>query len=112
MTENDEQMLMRFFDEHRMDIADDGFTKQVMRQLPTRTLRLNRWWTVICWAIGIAIFFLIDGVGQLRRVLGSMLGDVIGIFTSLHLPVTTIVLTSVVLLTLLLVEVYRLAEDY
>ncbi|MBO4314480.1 MAG: DUF5056 domain-containing protein [Prevotella sp.] len=112
MTENDEQMLMRFFEEHRMEIADNGFTKQVMHQLPARTLRISWWWTVICWALAIAIFFFNDGVEQLRRIFSSMLGDVLGMFTSSHLPITTIILASVVILSLLAIEVCRLAEDY
>ena len=112
MTENDEQLLMRFFDEHRRDIPDNGFTQRVMRQLPARTLRLSRIWTWLCWAVGIALFFFMDGVGQLRNVFASLSSDVVNIFSSMHYPLITIVLTSVVLLTLLLVEVYRLAEEY
>lgn len=112
MTENDEQLLMRFFDEQRQDIDDNGFTENVMRQLPTKTLRISRWWTVICWAIGIAFFFIVDGVGQLRRILTALLGDVIGMLSTIHLPVSTIVMTSIVILILLAIEVYRLAEEY
>ena len=32
MTESDEQMLIRFFDENRQEIADNGFTARVSRQ--------------------------------------------------------------------------------
>lgn len=112
MTENDEQMLMRFFDEHRQDIADNGFTERVMRQLPTRTMRLSRWWTAICWAIGIALFFMVDGVGQLRGIFVALWGDVVGILSAIHLPVSTLIMTPIVLFTLLAIEIYRLAEEY
>ncbi len=112
MTENDEQLLMRFFDEQRQDIADNGFTQQVMRHLPARTMRINRWWTVLCWAIGIAFFFLVDGVGQLRQVASSLFSDVLSVFSSINLPFLNIVIVSIVLLVFLTIEVYRLAEDY
>lgn len=112
MTENDEQLLMRFFDELKQDIDDNGFTEGVMRQLPAKTLRMSRWWTMICWVIGIVFFFIVDGVGQLRRILIAFLGDVVGMLSTIHLPISTIVMASIVILTLLAIEVYRLAEEY
>ena len=37
MMENDDKLLVAFFDENRQEIPDNGFTRREMRQLPERT---------------------------------------------------------------------------
>ncbi len=53
LNENDDLLVRSFFADNRIDIADDGFTERVMRGLPSRAVRLNRIWTVICGLAGI-----------------------------------------------------------
>ena len=38
MMENDDKLLVAFFDENRQEIPDNGFTRRVMRHLPDRTI--------------------------------------------------------------------------
>ena len=50
MMENDDKLLTSFFAEHRQEIADNGFSRRVLRHLPDsillysgpRTVRLPR----------------------------------------------------------------------
>lgn len=35
MMENDDKLLTSFFAEHRQEIADNGFSRRVLRHLPT-----------------------------------------------------------------------------
>lgn len=80
---NDEELLMRFFDATRQDISDDGFSEQVMRRIPQRARLMNRIWTALCVALGVAIFLLFDGVGELRVIAGKMAGDALGYLSSI-----------------------------
>lgn len=52
MTDNkDELLLKQFFDEHRIDVSDDDFSRRVMRRLPDRKRRISRIWTAVCAAV-------------------------------------------------------------
>ena len=48
MMENDDKLLQQFFDTHRQDIADNGFSRHVIRNLPVRVNRIGRIWTALC----------------------------------------------------------------
>ena len=61
LSPQDEALLERFFSEQRAEIQDHGFSRRVMRQLPSRNNKLNRWWTVFCVTLGIVFFIAIRG---------------------------------------------------
>ena len=73
MTENsnhkEEELLHRFFAEHRTEIADQGFTQRVMRNLPARKNRTAQVWTLCCSVIILAVFVALDGVQLLGNAL-------------------------------------------
>src|SRR3712207_8006007 len=68
MIENDEQLIARFFAENKQNIADKGFTRQVMRQLPVPAQQLNRLWTAICSVAAVVLFFFVDGVTAIKNI--------------------------------------------
>jgi hypothetical protein len=80
---SDDELLMRFFDATRQDIPDDGFSNRVMRRIPQRARWMNRIWTAVCVALGVTIFLLFDGVGELRVIAGKMAGDALGFLSSI-----------------------------
>lgn len=43
MTDNDNRLIAQFMTEHKPQVPDMGFTRRVMRHLPQRTDRLNRY---------------------------------------------------------------------
>ena len=61
LSPQDEALLERFFSEQRAEIQDHGFSRRVMRQLPSRNNKLNSWWTVFCVTLGIVFFIAIRG---------------------------------------------------
>ena len=52
MDDRDELLVSKFFDENKIDVADNGFSRRVTRRLPDRERRLNRIWTAVCLALG------------------------------------------------------------
>ena len=62
MTEDNEQMLQQFFSEAaRQQIADNGFTERVIRQLPVRTGWFSRLWTPFCISVFAVLFIVFRG---------------------------------------------------
>ncbi len=54
--------LKAFFKAHQTDIVDDGFSKQVMRQLPARTSILPQIVMAFCIVVGLTVTILIQGI--------------------------------------------------
>ena len=63
MDRHDEQLLQQFFNEEaQQTIADNGFTEQVMSQLPRRSMKwFTRIWTTCCILIAAIFFYLFHG---------------------------------------------------
>ena len=80
---SDDELVAMFFEENRQEIEDDGFSQHVMKQLPSQSIRLRRIWTLVCSVVGIAFFFLADGIGQLKLVLFNATGNFVGFLSSI-----------------------------
>lgn len=90
LSQDDEQMLERFFADNTLDILDNGFSQQVMRQLPQRaTRRMNRVWAAACWLGGVVLFLLFDGVESLRIRVFDLMGNLYGFLVSVD-PITVL----------------------
>lgn len=64
MTDDRDELLVRkFFDENKIELPDDGFSRRVMRRLPDRARRLNRIWTAVCLLLGALIAVKNDWFG-------------------------------------------------
>ena len=61
MTDN--ELLEKLFSEARqMEVADNGFTERVMRQVPdTRAQTFSRLWTAFCVVVAVTVFVLMRG---------------------------------------------------
>ena len=79
MTENDDKLLDSFFAEERQEVADNGFTRRVMRSLPRRSNRLARLWTAGGFALAAVLFVALDGLellwNSLREAFTATLAD-------------------------------------
>ena len=64
MTDNDykDKLLEDFFAANRHEVADDGFTRRVMRRLPQRHNRLAQAWNTLCILLVAALFVAMGGV--------------------------------------------------
>lgn len=86
---SDDELVAMFFDENRQEISDDGFSQRVMEQLPSRSVRLNRIWTLVCSLLGIVFFILADGLAQLKLLLFNAFGNIGGFLSSVDLTGTS-----------------------
>ena len=70
MEDNKDILLNKLFEEAaNTEIADNGFTRQVMRRLPSRAQRYNRIWTGVCASLAVFLLtyfkawnYFLDGV--------------------------------------------------
>lgn len=77
MMETDDKLLRDFFAIERREMADNGFSRRVMRRLPSRRSRLAQVWAGFISLAALILFFVFDGlqavIGTLRDVCVSMI---------------------------------------
>ncbi len=61
MMEKDDKILKDFFAANKLDIADNGFSDKVMKNLPQRANPLVKMWGAFILLATIIIFYLCDG---------------------------------------------------
>lgn len=98
--EQEDKLIARFFDERKIEIADNGFSKRVCRQLPRRRRRLSRLWTVLCSVLGLGLFYYIDGLKILKNSLLNIFGDLEGYATLVSVGTLSPMLIVLALLTI------------
>lgn len=59
--DGDELLVKQFLSQGKTDIADEGFSRRVMRSLPTRAWKLSRLWTCCCIAVFVLLFIVFHG---------------------------------------------------
>ena len=69
MTEMNDELLKQFFSEHKQDIADNGFSRRVIKSLPGRENKLSKILVTCCGAIALILFFALDGLQAIGSVL-------------------------------------------
>lgn len=109
MENKDEQLLQMFFDANRQDIADDGFSGEVMRRLPAPRTRPFVVWRSLCLAAGLLLFFVCGGVGALRTFTVNFLVDVITCVLSVDVSTFSPVMALLSAFALCCVAVFVLA---
>lgn len=62
MMENNDKLIEQFFATNRQEIADNGFTRSVMRRLPDRTRCISQIWVTFCFTLALVLFFVFDGL--------------------------------------------------
>lgn len=77
MMENDDRLLKQFFADNKREIADNGFSRRVMRLLPDRGNRLAQLWSTCCFTLAVVLFVTLDGfqliLNTLRETFDSLL---------------------------------------
>lgn len=75
MTENNDKLITRFFQERKQEIEDKGFSRRVMHKLPNRERKLSNLWTTFCIILSCILFFLFGGTEVLfdifRKIFAS-----------------------------------------
>ena len=64
MMETDDKLIREFMQKQKQEIPDDGFSRDVIRKLPSsgKEIRLSRLWTFFCIVFTVILFFTLDGV--------------------------------------------------
>lgn len=100
MTEQEDKLIARFFDERKIEIADNGFSERVCRQLPRRLRWFSRLWTALCSVLGLGLFYYIDGLKMLKDSLQNIIGVVEGYAAIVSVSTLTPTLIVLALLTI------------
>ncbi len=76
MMETDDKLIREFFGTHKTEIADNGFSRRVMRKLPDRNRKWAQVLTLCLSFVAVTLFYVFDGlhaiIGTLRDVFVSM----------------------------------------
>ena len=86
---SDDELVAMFFAEQKQELEDKGFSQRVMQQLPSRTVRLSRIWTVVCSVLGIVFLIWADAFAQLKMLLLNALGNLGGFLSSVDFSGTS-----------------------
>ena len=74
---DNDKILSNFFTENKQDIADNGFSRRVMRRLPDRSYRLARLWSAFVAAVATVLFIWLGGLeaawGTIKEVFIGMI---------------------------------------
>ena len=106
----DDALVTQFFNENKQEIADEGFSARVMRRLPTRAVRLNCIWTVLCTIVGVAFFVWADGFGQLNRLFYNCVGNISGFLSSIDFVGTSPLMVIAGLFLLMIFAIWNVIE--
>jgi Na+/proline symporter len=97
MTETDDKLLMQFFSEHKQEIKDNGFSRRVMKSLPSRSLRTSNVWTACCGTLAFILFFVLGGLQAIGEVLCEIFTSMIQ-YGAANLDIKSALIAAVVLL--------------
>lgn len=68
MMDKNDNLVRQFLMENRQQVPDDGFSKRVMQSIQSipddSPFVLSRYWTILCWCLGIVIFSLFFMTGH------------------------------------------------
>ena len=110
MMENDDKLLQQFFDTHRQNIADNGFSRHVIRNLPVCVNRIGRIWTALCTIACIVFIFVSGALDWLFNRIISLYGDVAGMVLSARPNLLTPFLVYGVVFTIVVFFIYKVAS--
>ena len=109
MTENDDKLIEQFLATGRRDIADNGFTRRVMRRLPNRRERLAQLWTRAGFTLALALFLALDGVQLLWDALREAFASAIEQGMAANVDPKSLLVAGIVLLFLAYKKIASLA---
>lgn len=110
--ENDDLLVKAFFESNKQpEITDDGFSEQVMRQLPqSRKLRAERVWTFVCCIAGIALFLALNGLERLKDIVFNFIANAIGGIVYMESAPISLTTEGIAVVTIMAVAFYNFVE--
>lgn len=69
MMKNDEQLIRRFMQDNKQEVADNGFSRRVMHRLPLRPKEISDMLTAVGVILGCILFYVFDGLNLILESL-------------------------------------------
>lgn len=85
MKNNDDILLKQFFDQHKQQIADNGFSEKVMQRIPQQSARPYIIWQIVCVCLGVVLFLTCGGIASLRAFGQDMFANIMSYLISIDL---------------------------
>jgi len=92
---DDDKLIARFFNDNAVRIDDGGFSRRVMRRLPSRAARLNRIWTAVCAVALVIVAVKMNVAALLRGLADSLVPRFLSDSALLHRPLLLLVAVSI-----------------
>ncbi len=73
MMENDDDLVKSFMLANKQEIADNGFSRRVIRQLPQRAKWLSDMLSVACTILCCILFFVFNGFSTLLQIINEII---------------------------------------
>ncbi len=73
MEKTDEELLFGFMHEQKKEVEDNGFSRKVMRSLPSAHKWGYRLFNLICTAVCLFLFYMLNGVELMYNTLKEAL---------------------------------------
>lgn len=109
MQENNDKLIRNFLETGRQDIADRGFSKRVMQQLPATESLVAKYWTWGCFALTAGVFILLDGFELLYNALRDIFNTLVEQEAVSQLDTRSLLIAGAVLLCLIYKKIASLA---
>ena len=76
MKEMNEDSIELFMKEQKQEVADRGFTKRVMRRLPTHQHSVTTFIDIALIAVCVCLFLVLGGLGLIHSLIGHVMAFV------------------------------------
>lgn len=93
MMKDDDKLLKQFMDANRQEIADNGFSRRVMRRLPCSHNRAAQILNALCAVLSVFLFVAFDGIQSVIELMRNVF-----VYTIQHVGAINIDIKAVVVL--------------
>lgn len=100
MNKNDEQMISRFMQAHKKEVADNGFSRRVMRRLPVSAKVWSDLLTAVCTVLGCILLYVTDGLNVIFHALREVFQSQSMELMNNNLPTLLVALATIAFLSI------------
>lgn len=100
MMNKEEKLLIKFINEHKGEIPDDGFSDKVMQILPSRSCWHLRIMQLVFFLLAISLFVLLDGKNTILYIIKSAAWNGVVMLLTLDISLTNILTLVVAVITI------------
>lgn len=110
MNRNDDQLISKFMQANKHEVADNGFSRRVMRRLPNKAKVLSDILTAVCVVLSAILIYVYDGFNILLASVQDILRNQSLNLEETNLNSSTLLLMLAVFASLAIYQVYTAKE--